>query len=137
MKNKDGETLSQVHSQDSQTIYINSNIRETRSRIMRRSKLEMHIAVLKALACHGRLKLTHVMYKANVNCGALKQCLDLLIQHNLVGEHTLHKKRTVYAITEKGLTALKNAMEINNALQIFEEANIPSITMLSKSQQHL
>ena len=106
--------------------------------IMRRSKLEIHIAVLKALACHGRLKLTHVMYKAGVNCGVLKQCLDLLIQHNLVEEHTLHKKRdktrVVYAITERGLTALKNAMEINNAFQIIEEANISSIAIVSRSQ---
>ena len=105
---------------------------------MRRSKLEIQIDVLKALVCHGRLKLTHVMYKAGVNCGVLKQCLDLLIQHNLVEEQPLHKKRhktrVVYAITEKGLTALKNAMEINDALQIFEETNIPSIAILGKSQ---
>ncbi len=105
---------------------------------MRRSKLEIHIDVLKALACHGRLKLTHVMYKSGVNCGVLKQCLNLLIQHNLVEEHTLHKrgKKTsvVYAITERGLTALRNAMEINNALQITEEANISSIAMLSRRQ---
>jgi len=91
--------------------------------IMRRSKLEMEVDILKALACHGRLKLTHIMYKANVNCGALKQYLDLLIQHNLVKEHTLHKKRAVYAITERGLTALKNVREIYNALPIIEEAN--------------
>jgi len=78
------------------------------------------------------------MYKAGVNCGILKQCLNLLIQHNLVEEHTLHKrgKKTsvVYAITERGLTALRNAMEINNALQITEETNISSIAMLSRRQ---
>ena len=93
--------------------------------IVRRSKLEMHIDVLIALACHGRLKLTHVMYKANLNCSVAKQCLDLLIQHNLVKEHTLDKKRqtrAVYALTERGLAALKNVREINNALQIIEEA---------------
>lgn len=105
---------------------------------MRRSKLEMHIDVLKALAFHGRLKPTHIMYKANVNCGALKQCLDLLIQHDLVKEHTLHKKRhktrVVYSITERGLIALKNVMEIYNALPIIEEAKIPSIDILSRSQ---
>ena len=105
--------------------------------IMRRSKLEVHVDILKALACHGRLKLTHIMYKANVNCGILKQCLDLLIQQSLIKEHILHKKRVVYAITEKGLTALKNVWEIYNALPIIEEAEIPSITILSKSQQHL
>ena len=105
---------------------------------MRRSKLEMHIDVLKALACYGRLKPTHIMYKAKVNCSALKQCLDLLIQQNLVKEQALHEKRNktrvVYAITEKGLTALKNVWEICNALQLVEEADIPNIAMLSRSQ---
>lgn len=99
---------------------------------MRRSKLEIHVDILKALACHGRLKLTHITYKANINCTALKQYLDLLIQHNLVEEHMLHKKRrkkrVVYGITESGLTALKKVKEIYNALQIVEEANkIPAL----------
>jgi predicted transcriptional regulator len=94
---------------------------------MRRSKLEMHVDILKALARHGPLKLTHVMYKANVNCDTLKQYLDFLIQHNLVEEQTLHKKRhgtrVVYAITERGKTVLKYYREVNSALQTVEEAH--------------
>ena len=94
---------------------------------MRRSKLEMHVDVLKVLARHGPLKLTHVMYKANVNCSVLKQYLGFLIQHKLVEEQTL-KKRVVYAITERGRTALKYFREINSALQITEKANeIPAL----------
>ena len=99
---------------------------------MRRSKLEMHVDILKVLARHGPLKLTHIMYKANVNCSVLKQYLEFLIQHNLVEEQTLHKKRNktrvVYAITERGLTVLKYFREINNTLQIIEEAHkIPAL----------
>ena len=94
---------------------------------MRRSKLEMYVDVLKVLARHGSLKLTHIMYKANVNCGVLKQYLDFLIHQNLVEEQALHKKRNktriVYAITERGRTVLKYFRELNNALQITEEAN--------------
>ena len=95
--------------------------------IMRRSKLEMHVDILKALARHrGPLKLTHVMYKANVNCSVLKQYLDFLIQHNLITEQALLKRRCrtkiVYTITERGLTVLKHFRELNNALQIDEEA---------------
>ena len=100
---------------------------------MRRSKLEIKIDILKALACHGRLKLTHLMYKAKVNFGILKQYLELLVQHKLVKEEPIDKKRVVYIITERGLTALKNVREINDALQIFEEPTIPSIAILSKS----
>ncbi len=87
----------------------------------------MHVDILKVLARHGSLKLTHIMYKANVNCDVLKQYLDFLVQQNLVEEQALHKKRNkieiVYAITERGRTALKYFRELNNALQITEEAN--------------
>ena len=93
---------------------------------MPRSKLEIHVDILKALARHGPLKLTHIMYKANVNCSVLKQYLNFLIQHNLVEEQTLHQKRhktrVVYAITERGQTVLKYFRELNSALQIIEEA---------------
>jgi len=94
--------------------------------IMRRSKLEMHIDILKSLAGHGPLKLTHIMYKANINCSVLKEYLDFLIQHNLVEEQTLqgkrNKTRVVYAITERGRTVLKYFRELNSALQIIEES---------------
>ena len=107
-------------------------------RLMRRSKLEMHVDILKALACNGRLKPTHIMYKANISCNVLKQCLKLLIQQDLVKEQILHKKRdktrVVYTITEKGLTALKNVWEIYNALQMTEETNTQSIVMLDRAQ---
>ena len=91
---------------------------------MPRSKLEMHIDILKALARHGPLKPTHIMFKANINCSVLKQYLGFLIQHNLVEQQTLlkkgNKKRVVYAITEKGLTVLKHFREVNSALQMIE-----------------
>ena len=94
---------------------------------MRRSKLELHIDILKALGRHGPLKLTHIMYKANVNCSVLKQYLDFLIQQNLVEEQTLlkrrHKTKVVYAITERGLTALKYFREVSSSLQLVEEAH--------------
>lgn len=90
--------------------------------VMRRSKLEMHVGILKALARHGPLKLTHIMYEANVNCSILKQYLDFLVQHNLVEGQTLHKTRVVYTITERGITVLKYFRELDSALQITEEA---------------
>ena len=87
----------------------------------------MYVDILKVLARHGPLKLTHIMYKANVNCSVLKQYLDFLIRQNLVEEQTLRKKRNktrvVYAITERGITVLKYFRELNSALQITEEAN--------------
>ncbi len=89
---------------------------------MRRSKLEMYIDILKVLSQRGPLKLTHIMYKANVNCSVLKQYLDFLIQQNLVEERTVGKKRVVYAITQRGITVLKYFRELKMVLPIVEEA---------------
>ena len=98
---------------------------------MRRSKMEMYIDVLKVLAQNGPMKLTHVMYKANVNCSVLKQNLDFLIEQNLLEEQITPKRRNRtkirYAITEKGRTVIKYFNEVNRALQITEESKIPAL----------
>lgn len=83
---------------------------------MRRSRLEMHIDILKALARKGPLKLTHIMYKADINCGVLKEYLDFLIKQNLVKEQRVGKKRVVYAITQRGITVLKHFREMRTIL---------------------
>jgi predicted transcriptional regulator len=88
---------------------------------MRRSKLEMYVDILKVLAHRGPLKLTHIMYKANVNCSVLKQYLDFLIKQNLVEERTAGKRRVVYAITQRGITVLKHFRELKQVLPIIEE----------------
>jgi predicted transcriptional regulator len=98
---------------------------------MRRSKMEMYIDILKVLAQNGPLKLTHVMYKANVNCSVLKQNLGFLIKQNLIEEQVTVKKRNKtkisYAITEKGRTVIRYFNEVNVALQITEEKSIPAL----------
>jgi len=95
---------------------------------MRRSKLEMYIDILKVLSHRGPLKLTHIMYKANVNCSVLKQYLDFLIQQNLVEERTIGKKRTVYAITQRGITVLKHFRELKTVLPLIEDnKKLPAI----------
>lgn len=90
--------------------------------MMRRSKLEMYIDILKVLTHRGPLKLTHIMYKANVNCSVLKEYLDFLIKQNLIEERTVGKRRVVYAITQKGITVLKYFRELRQVLPIIEEA---------------
>jgi predicted transcriptional regulator len=88
---------------------------------MRRSKLEMYVDILKALAHRGPLKLTHIMYKANVNCGVLKEYLDFLLKQNLVEERNVAKSRTVFAITQRGITVLKYFWELQQILPIIEK----------------
>jgi len=88
---------------------------------MRRSKLEMYVDILKVLAHRGPLKLTHIMYKANVNCNVLREYLDFLLKQNLVEERNLGKSRMVFAITQKGITVLRNFRELKQMLPIIEE----------------
>ena len=88
---------------------------------MRRSKLEMYVDILKVLAHWGPLKLTHVMYKANVNCSVLEKYLDLLTEQGLVEEKIIKKERKFYAITQLGVTVLKQFRELKELLPIVEE----------------
>jgi predicted transcriptional regulator len=88
---------------------------------MRRSKLEIYVDILKVLAHRGPLKLTHVMYKANVNCSVLKEYLDFLTKQGLVEEKIIGKERKVYAITQRGVTVLKQFRELKEVLPIVEE----------------
>jgi len=67
------------------------------------------------------LKLTHIMYKANVNCSVLREYLDFLIKQNLVEERNVGKSRTVFAITQRGITVLKYFRELQQILPIIEE----------------
>jgi len=88
---------------------------------MRRSKLEMYVDILKVLGQKGPLKLTHIMYKANVNCKVLKEYLDFLLKQGLIEERVVGKSRIVYANTQRGIMVLKYFRELNKALPILEE----------------
>jgi len=96
---------------------------------MRRSKLETYVDILKVLGQRGPLKLTHIMYKANVNCKILKEYLDFLLKQGLVEERVVGKNRVVYASTQKGITVLKYFRELNKALPMIEEENSRSLPL--------
>ena len=81
----------------------------------------MYVDILKVLAHRGPLKLTHIMYKANVNCNVLREYLDFLIKQNLVEERNVGKSRTVFAITQRGITVLKYFRELQQLLPVIEE----------------
>jgi predicted transcriptional regulator len=81
----------------------------------------MYVDILKVLAHRGPLKLTHVMYKANVNCSILKEYLEFLIKQGLVEEKKRGKRRVAYAITERGVTVLKHFREFEQVLPVGEE----------------
>ena len=89
---------------------------------MRRSKLETYFDILKVLAHTGPLKLSHIMYKANVNGDMLKEYLDFLIKQGLVEKRTIKKRSAVFAVTKHGIIVLKQLQELTQVLPIVEEA---------------
>ena len=96
---------------------------------MRRSKFEMHLDIIRTLAQKGPLKLTHIMYKANVNCSVLREQLDFLIQQNIVNEKTLKKEKVVFELTEKGFSILRTFRELQTLMPVDDEKKqgIPAI----------
>lgn len=79
---------------------------------MRRAKLEMYIDLLKVLAYRGPLKITDLMYRANINHSLLKHYLEFLTRQNLVREIGTSKNRKVYEITPRGMQALEFFKEL-------------------------
>lgn len=86
---------------------------------MKRSRLEVNINILKALADHGKMKATHITYKTFLNNKCLNENLEFLEEKKLV--QVQGKKRKIYEITNQGLKALAIAKRINNTLQVFNE----------------
>ena len=77
---------------------------------MRRSKLESYEAILSALV-EKPLSIDSIAYETDMNCTLLKQRIDFLLENSLVEERTPSRK-TLYAITERGIAVLKTHLPI-------------------------
>ena len=100
---------------------------------MRRSQAEMIYAVLEVLRYQPSSKITHIMYKVNINCLILSDLLNILQLHGYVTVksrviHPLSKnkpckakrlKPSEYTLTAKGLEfckTLQSTMKTLNSL---------------------
>jgi predicted transcriptional regulator len=81
----------------------------------------MYIAILNVLANKGPMKMTHIMYKANLNCNVLRENLDFLIKQKLIEERTVKKEHTIFEVTQLGINVLKYFKELTKALPFIEE----------------
>ena len=80
--------------------------------------------MLHILALRGPQKLTHVMYKANLNSKVTKENLDFLIQKGLVEERPVKKGNAVYSVTQNGLNVVKYFRELQKALPLVAESRV-------------
>ena len=90
--------------------------------MVRGSKLEMNLDILKILASQGPMELTQLMNKTDISQSVLEQHLNFLIPQNLVEKQNLGKDKIFYAITERGLRVLKVVVPI-----IEEARKIPAL----------
>ena len=118
----------------------------------KRSSIEMDIAVLQALSRSKLLKLTHIMYRANLNAKVLKEKLIALEAKGLIESHKVHKEhlnspgreRIFYGLTSKGQDVLHSYLSVYNELGVlsnershevlgFEPAREPMIELQENS----
>src|SRR5665647_667714 len=88
---------------------------------MKRSKLEIYVDILEVLSQRTPLKMTHIMYKANVNCRILKEYLDFLIKQKLIEERVVGNGKVVYTNTTHGKEVLKFFRQLDKMLPLLEE----------------
>jgi len=107
---------------------------------MRRSKLEMYEAILEALV-KSPLSNDQIGYEASIDCKAVSRYLDFLIQNGLV-EDRIQGNKTLYAITERGLTVLKTLNfnkylgRVSETLRALDDAVQVLPLMPNESQPH-
>ena len=98
--------------------------------MVRRSSVEMDIAVLQVLSESSLpMKMTHIMYRANVNCGILKVKLVALEAKGLLASHKSHykshlraqgKDHILYGLTAKWLGVLRSYLSVYDSLGCVE-----------------
>ena len=102
---------------------------------MRRSQVELIYAVLEVLRYQGSAKITHIMYKVNLNCLILRDLLNILQFHGYVTVesrdiHPLSQNRpckaervksSEYSLTVKGLEFCKSVQSTMKALSSMVE----------------
>ena len=105
---------------------------------MPRSRLELYEDVLHVLA-EKPLTVDAIAYACSMDCVALRQRLDFLMQQNLVEERASQQK-TYYALTRRGLAiyktlALTKRLEkLQTSIKILDEA-LQTLPTLSENDE--
>lgn len=81
----------------------------------RRSEVQILIDIL-TLSLKG-VKVTHLMYKANLSYSTLRKYLSFGLKQNLISKVCKDDGSVVYCITEKGRLLLDRLKEVKYVLQ--------------------
>ena len=84
--------------------------------------MQIYIDILKNLQrSNGRMRKTHIVYKANLTHSRLKEYLDFLISKEFIEEKYIEDE-TFFVITEKGIKFLS---DIDKLRKISDAFGIP------------
>ena len=94
---------------------------------MKRSKLEMHVEILRVLAQRGPLQQNDIMYQANLSCSILKEKLVFLVKQGLVEEVQMGENSVAYSNTNRGSAVVRFFGELDKSLPAKEESKFLSV----------
>ena len=87
--------------------------------IPRRTKVQIYMDILRAVKkADGRLKKTHIVYKANLTHTRVQPYLDFLLSKGFLEEEK-SGSQTYFAITRKGLDFLGEANKLKEISDAF------------------
>jgi len=86
----------------------------------RRNKMQILMEILTVLHKEKALPLTHIMYKANVNCSVLKEYLTELMKKDLVDVRKIKigNARIAYFLTPRGINVQQEVTRLLATLDV-------------------
>lgn len=127
-----GSNLIQETSVKNSNLPITPNGIRTKDKVVRRSRIERYLDILKVVAKHGPIKQTHIMYKANLSWIELKNNLNHLMKLKFINEID-DSSGFLYTISETGISTIKNYDNIETTLGCSDIKVMPT---LSENNNH-
>jgi predicted transcriptional regulator len=115
MMRSTGNRLVQTTSPDYSTELIGFKKTKSRDTVVRRSRIERYLDILRVVARNGPIKQTHIMYKANLSWVELKKNLTHLMKLKMITEID-DSNCLLYAISDTGLSTIYNYEKIEGIL---------------------
>ena len=85
----------------------------------RRTKIQIYIDILRLMhKSNGRIKRTHIVYKANLTHSRLDEYLDTLISKHFI-EEDIEGRNKFYRITDSGVRFLGNVNKLRGIADAF------------------
>ncbi|MCS4537954.1 MAG: hypothetical protein HYY67_03745 [Thaumarchaeota archaeon] len=86
---------------------------------MRRSRMEVFMDIMRVAAA-GKIRRTHIMYRANLAWTVLKEALQVLEEKGILRTESKGHETYIF-LTEHGFRTLRQFSEIENAFSIAAE----------------